>query len=103
MRKFRLALAVSALTISASVAWSAQAAPLTLLPSQNRSAVQQVGCTFAGRCPLGRSWVCRERGCWCAPCGGYYRGRYQSGDYRGGRYYWGAPWRYPLSPWRWHY
>jgi hypothetical protein len=92
MRKLRLALAVSALTIGASVAGSAQAAPLTPLPSQYQSAVQQVGCTFAGRCPLGRVWVCRPRGCWCAPCGGYY----------GGRYY-GAPWRYPVRPWRWHY
>ena len=88
MRKLSLALAVSALTIGAFVAWSAQAAPLILLPSQNQLEVQQVGCTAAGsRCPFGRTWVCAPRGCSCAPCGVYY----------------GAPWRYPVRPWRWRY
>ena len=84
----RLALAVSALSIGAFVAWSAQAAPHTPSPLQNQSIVQHVGCTFAGsRCPLGRTWVCAPRGCSCAPCGVYY----------------GAPWRYPVRPWRWRY
>jgi hypothetical protein len=89
MRKFRLGLAVSALTIGAFVGLSAQAVPRLTLPLQNQSAVQQVGCTSAGpRCPLGRAWVCPPRSvCYCAPCGRYY----------------GAPWRYPLRPWRWHY
>ena len=89
MRKLRLVLAVSALTISALVALSAQAVPHMTLPFQNHSEVQQVGCTSAGpRCPLGRAWVCPPRSvCYCAPCGRYY----------------GAPWRYPLRPWRWHY
>ena len=57
MRKLRLGLAVSALTIGALVALSAQAAPHATLPLQNQSAVQEVGCTSAGpRCPLGRAW-----------------------------------------------
>ena len=87
MRKLRLGLAVSALTIGVLVALSAPL-PMTL-PLQNQSAVQQAGCTSAGpRCPLGRAWVCPPRSvCYCAPCGRYY----------------GAPWRYPLRPWRWHY
>ena len=89
MRKLRLGLAVSALTIGALVALSAQATPHATLPLQDQSAVQQVGCTSPGpRCPLGRAWVCPPRSvCYCAPCGRYY----------------GAPWRYPLRPWRWHY
>jgi len=87
MRKLTLALALSALSIAACVALSVQAAPRMVLPSQNQSAIQQIGCTFAGRCPLGRTWVCTQRRCACAPCGVNY----------------GAPWRYPLSPWRWRY
>jgi hypothetical protein len=88
MRKLTLAIALPALSIAACVAVSAQAAPRIALPSQNQSAIQQIGCTSAGpRCPLGRTWICTQRGCACAPCGVYY----------------GAPWRYPLRPWRWRY
>jgi hypothetical protein len=89
MRKLRVGLAVSAPTIGAVVALSAQAAPHMNLPLQNQSAVQQIGCTSVGpRCPLGRAWVCPPRSvCYCTPCGRYY----------------GAPWSYPLRPWRWHY
>ena len=62
MRQLRFGLAVSALTIGALIALSAQAAPHLTLPLQNQSAVQQVGCTSAGpRCPLGRAWVCPPR------------------------------------------
>jgi DNA-binding beta-propeller fold protein YncE len=31
-----------------------------VLPLQNQSAIQQIGCTFASRCPLGRTWVCTQ-------------------------------------------
>jgi hypothetical protein len=88
MKKLSLALAISALSVAVSASFSTQAAPRVPLPLQIHSAVQQIGCTNAGpRCPLGRTWVCGAKGCVCAQCGVYY----------------GAPWRYPMRPWRWRY
>ena len=90
MPKLRLALAVAALSSAAFVALSAQATPLMPSPSQNYTAIEKVGCTARGsRCGLGSTWVCKKQRCWCAPCGR--------------NYYHGAPWHYPLRPWRWRY
>src|SRR6516164_4618177 len=60
MRKLTLTLALPAISMAACVALSVQAAPRMVLPSQNQSAIQQIGCTFASRCPLGRTWVCTQ-------------------------------------------
>ena len=88
MGKLSQAIAIAVFSFSAFVALSADAAPLLPLPAQKHSAVEQVGCTSVGpRCPLGRTWVCAPNRCACAPCGVYY----------------GAPWRYPMRPWRWRY
>jgi hypothetical protein len=75
MHKLILAAAV-ALILSGSLAWKAEATPgpnMGMLPATEFSPVIKAGCGGPGRCPWGRYWVCRPRGCWCAPCGGYYR------------------------------
>jgi hypothetical protein len=88
MRKLGIGLAaIAAVVFAGLLTWKAEATTL-IAPTKNYSPlVQEVGCRAPGRCGLGRVWVCAPRGCWCAPCGGY----------------WGAPYVYPLRPWRWRY
>jgi hypothetical protein len=90
MRKLTFALiAVAAMTFAGLASWKAEATIFTgALPTQNYSQIEKVGCSGPGpRCPWGRTWLCGPRGCWCAPCGGYYA----------------APYVHPLRPWRWRY
>jgi len=88
MMRLSQAIAIVVFSFGMCVALSTEAAPLMPLRGQNHSPVEPVGCTSVGpRCPLGRTWVCGPNRCACAPCGVYY----------------GAPWRYPMRPWRWRY
>lgn len=90
MRKVAIAFAATiALAFAGLLAWNAQAASLAgTIPATRYSPVEKVACGGPGpHCPWGRTEVCGRRGCWCAPCGHYY----------------GAPWVYPLRPWRWRY
>jgi hypothetical protein len=76
MRNLILALAIGvAITAVGFLSWNAEATTLALpAPTQNYSPVEKVACGGPGpNCPWGRTWVCRPRGCWCAPCGGYWR------------------------------
>lgn len=88
MRKLGLVLASLLLMLVAGLAFKAEATPM--LPSIPQSSpVETVACGGPGPyCPPGRTRVCGPAGCWCAPCGGYYR-PYGPGPY----------WR----PWRWRY
>jgi hypothetical protein len=91
MRKVAIAFSATiAFVIAGGLAWNAQAASLAgTAPAMNYSPVEKVACGGPGpNCPWGRTWVCGPHRCWCAPCGG--------------RYY-GAPYVYPLRPWRWRY
>jgi hypothetical protein len=91
MHKLILAAAV-ALILSGSLVWKAEATPgpnMGMLPATEFSPVIKAGCGGPGRCPWGRYWVCRPRGCWCAPCGGYYR-----------PYVYRRPYVYPRPYWR---
>jgi hypothetical protein len=37
--------------------------------AKSHSIVEKAACGGWGRhCRPGRTWVCRPRGCWCAPC-----------------------------------
>jgi hypothetical protein len=76
MHKLILA-AAAALILSGSLAWKAEATPganMGMPLATEFSPVIKAGCGGPGRyCPWGRHWVCGPRGCWCAPCGGYYR------------------------------
>jgi hypothetical protein len=90
MRKVAIAFAATtALFVAGVLAWNAQAAPLAgTAPAMNYSPVEQVACGGPGpHCGWGSTWACGPRGCWCAPCGRGY----------------GAPYVYPLRPWRWRY
>jgi hypothetical protein len=86
MRKMALiVIAAVVMLFAGALDWRAEATTLngaSHLPAvtKNFSPVERVACGGPGpNCPWGRTWVCRPRGCWCAPCGGYYR------------------------PWRWRY
>ena len=80
MRKIALILTAAVVMLFAGVLdWRAEATALngaSGLPAvtKNFSPVTPVACGGPGpNCPWGRTWVCRPAGCWCAPCGGYYR------------------------------
>lgn len=48
----------------------------TMIPApEHYSLVETVGCTTAGRCPVGSRYVCRRNQCFCRACRGY-RGPY---------------------------
>ena len=86
MRKMALiVIAAVVMLFAGALDWRAEATTLngaSYLPAvtKNFSPVERVACGGPGpNCLWGRTWVCRPRGCWCAPCGGYYR------------------------PWRWRY
>jgi hypothetical protein len=90
MRKLGLVLASLLLMLVAGLlAYKAEATPM--LPSIPLSSpVETVGCGGPGPyCPSGRTRVCGPAGCWCAPCGGYYRPYWGPGPY--------------YRPWRWRY
>ena len=73
MRKLSLALAV-AMVAMGFLAWNAQATPLIPTPAQHYSPIEKVACGGPGaRCAWGRTWVCGPAGCWCRPCGRYWR------------------------------
>jgi hypothetical protein len=74
MRKLMIALtATAALVLCGSVAWVAQASPLTGAigtPSQELSPLEKIGCQTAGdNCPYGQRIVRGGGGrWWCEPC-----------------------------------
>jgi hypothetical protein len=76
MRKFAIALGVTAALVSAGgLAWQADATTWrsgTLnLPSaaKNYSPVEETACYGWGQhCPPGFHWFCGPRRCWCARC-----------------------------------
>jgi hypothetical protein len=72
----KLGSVVFMLVVGAFIVTAAQATPAAPVPTQNYSPIEKVGCSGAGRCPWGRTWVCGPRGCGCAPCGGGYGGGY---------------------------
>jgi hypothetical protein len=90
MHKLGLVLASLLLMLVAGLlAFKAEATPM--LPSIPQSSpVEAVACGGPGPyCPPGRTRVCGPAGCWCAPCGGYYRPYWGPGPY--------------YRPWRWRY
>jgi hypothetical protein len=76
MRKFAIALGVTAALVSAGgLAWQADAttwrAGTLNLPSaaKNYSPVEETACYGWGKhCPPGFHWYCGPRRCWCARC-----------------------------------
>jgi hypothetical protein len=74
MRKLLIAImSTAALMLGGTLAWNAQATPLSgttaTPPSTNYSPVETVACGIRGVCGRGRTLVCRPLGgCWCAPC-----------------------------------
>jgi hypothetical protein len=75
MRKFAIALGITAAVLFAGVAWKADATTWrsgTLnLPSaaKNYSPIENTACYGWGRhCPPGFHWFCGPRRCWCARC-----------------------------------
>jgi hypothetical protein len=90
MRKLGLVLASLLLMLVVGLlTFKAEATP-TLPSIPQSSPVETVACGgFGPYCPPGRTRVCGPAGCWCAPCGGYYRPYWRPGPY----------WRL----WRWRY
>jgi len=92
MRKLSVAfIAAAAILFVSSLAWKADAqtsrgAANIPAQSQNFTPVQRAACGGPGPyCPAGLVRRCGPRGCWCAPCGGYYGGYgyYDGYGYRG--------------------
>jgi hypothetical protein len=75
MRKLTLILiAATAMVFAGLLVWKAEAMPAAGAAnigavSKSLSPVEKAACGGWGRhCRPGRHWVCRPRGCWCAPC-----------------------------------
>ena len=72
MHKLVIVTATGALMLGGTLAWNAQATPMsgtTPAPATNYSQVERIACGIRGVCGRGRTLVCRPLGgCWCAPC-----------------------------------
>jgi len=61
--------AATAMLIAGILVGETEAMPAVGDMAKSPIIVEKAACGGWGRhCPPGRHWVCRPRGCWCAPC-----------------------------------
>ena len=70
MSKLTFILTVAtAMLIAGILVGKTEAMPAVGDMAKSHSIVEKAACGGWGRhCRPGRTWVCRPRGCWCAPC-----------------------------------